>query len=227
MNRGKIKAILFMVTFLLVVAVVCNLLIDMQAARKESSVETLAPFHVNTVEPAMNTLTPVQTAAPTAAPVAPVQTPAPTPAPTPTPVPTPAPTPVPVYGETVGSGSFISDTGTPLNLRADWTAVTTDANTVSINLNVYLVSYQLQIMKVAKSVHVMVGDNYVTGDSPEVNWDENQQLETLMSSTTHTVSVPVGSSALIPVAVEYYFGGTYSNQDIDVIECGGNIAINR
>lgn len=228
MNKGKIKAILFMVTFLLVVAVVCNLLVDMQTARKDNAAETLNPLSFVTPEPAMNTVTPVETPVPPAAPVVtPAPTPAPAATPAPTPEPTPAPTPVPVYGDTIGSGSFTSETGTLLNTRADWTATTVDENTVRITLNVYLISYQLQIMKVDNSVHVMVGDSYVSCGSPEVNWDENMQIETLLSSTAHDVSLSAGNSANIPVAVEYYFGGTYGNQDIDVIECGGNISLSR
>lgn len=228
MNKGKIKAILFMVTFLLVVAVVCNLLVDMQTARKDNAAEPLNPLSFVTPEPAMNTLTPAATPAPPAAPVvtpAPVPTSAPTPVPTP--VPTPAPTPAPVYGDVIGSGSFASDTGTLLNSRADWTATTVDENTVRINLNVYLISYQLEIMKVDNSVHVMVGDSYQSCASPEVKWEENQKLETLLSSTAHDISLSSGYSANIPVAVEYYFGGTYGNQDIDVIECGGSISLSR
>ena len=72
MNKGKIKAVLFLITFLLVMAVAVNLLLDMERDRREVvhlPVDSPAP----TAAPA--TPAPVQTAAPFQMPVStPAQT---------------------------------------------------------------------------------------------------------------------------------------------------------
>ena len=103
MRKGKIKAIIFIIVFLLVMATAITLLLDMEKERQEvqnlgydpyktTPVPTIAPTEVPTEAP--------PTAAPTEAPTAtPIPTPIPTSAPTPTPAPTatpeltPAPTP--------------------------------------------------------------------------------------------------------------------------------------
>ena len=149
---------------------------------------------------------------------------------TPTPVPTATPEPVqPVIpqGEVIGSGSFTSDTGTPLNLRADWTATVLDAERVEVTVNVYLVSYQIEVRELYNAVNVSVGDQYASADSPAIKWENNTKLETLLASTVHTLSLPSGSSASFPLAAQYQFGGTYSKVDLPVIECGGTIELSR
>ena len=176
--------------------------------------------------------------------VTPIPTPSPTPSPTPTPTPTPSPTPTPTptpiptattepvqpvipQGEVIGSGSFTSDTGTPLNLRADWTATVLDSERVEVTVNVYLVSYQIEVRELYNAVNVSVGDQYASADSPAIKWENNTRLETLLASTVHTLSLPSGSSASFPLAAQYQFGGTYSKVELPVIECGGTIELSR
>ncbi len=240
MDFRRIKAVLFVVVFLLVMAVAVNLLVDMQNIRQEVNVNNNAPSHVTppvemTVQPAPEaTVAPVPTAASTALPVptpAPtdvlVATAPPTPVPTPTPTPVPTPTPIPV-GEVIGSGSFRSETGVPMNIRADWTAVIADAEHVKVNVQVYLESYQINLIAVDRAVNVSVGDVYVTSGAPAVEWDQNVQIDTLMASTEHLLYLPSGSGTdNFPVAVEYHFGGTYSKKELPVIECGGTIQLSR
>lgn len=237
MSKGRIKAVLFIIVFLLVIAVAVNLLMDMQSERKADATPTNDPY-ANTVtpsvetQPALETPQPTPAIAPSTAPTAtPVPaTPVPTQAPTPTPVPTATPEPVqPVIpqGEVIGSGSFTSDTGTPLNLRADWTATVLDAERVEVTVNVYLISYQIEVRELYNAVNVSVGDQYASADSPAIKWENNTKLETLLASTVHTLSLPSGSSASFPLAAQYQFGGTYSKVDLPVIECGGTIELSR
>ena len=237
MSKGRIKAVLFIIVFLLVIAVAVNLLMDMQSERKADTTPTDDPY-ANTVTPSVETQPAIETAQPTPA-IAPSTaptathvpaTPVPTQAPTPTPVPTATPEPVqPVIpqGEVIGSGSFTSDTGTPLNLRADWTATVLDAERVEVTVNVYLVSYQIEVRELYNAVNVSVGDQYASADSPAIKWENNTKLETLLASTVHTLSLPSGSSASFPLAAQYQFGGTYSKVDLPVIECGGTIELSR
>ena len=238
MSKGRIKAVLFIIVFLLVIAVAVNLIMDMQSERKADATPTDDPY-ANTVTPSVETQPSViETAQPTPAiapSTAPTATPAPaTPVPTATPTPTPVPTatpepvqPVIPQGEVIGSGSFTSDTGTPLNLRADWTATVLDAERVEVTVNVYLVSYQIEVRELYNAVNVSVGDQYASADSPAIKWENNTKLETLLASTVHTLSLPSGSSASFPLAAQYQFGGTYSKVDLPVIECGGTIELSR
>ena len=117
------------------------------------------------------TARPVATAAPTAAP-APAATPTPTPTPTPIsgadPAMLPAQDLIPVVpgasapaqnnpgdsapapaatipsGTVIGSGSFRSDTGTSLNIRADWSAAIGSTSTVDVTVTVYAEHFSLQ-----------------------------------------------------------------------------------
>ena len=232
MNKGRIKAVLFLVVFLLVMAVAVNLLLDMDRERREV-------VHLPVDTPAA-TETPARTPAPAETP-APVLTPAPTPVPTPapTPVPTPDPylnapsptpeaTPVPVpVGQELGSGRFTSETGVGMNVRAEWKANVLDESRVQVTVQVYLDSYSLQITETRNSLNVSVGDSYKTADTPTVNLEDNAKHETLLAVTEHTVDLSDGQSASFPVQVEYYFGGTYMKKELPVIECGGSITLER
>ena len=233
MSKGKIKAVLFIIVFLLAIAVAINLLVDMQSERKAEATPTGDPY-ANTVTPSIETQPAVETAQPTPA-VAPSATPVPatpvpTQAPTPTPVPTATPEPAqPIIpqGEVIGSGSFTSDTGTPLNIRADWTATVLDSENVEVTVNVYLISYQIEVRELYDAVNVSVGDQYASANSPAIKWENNTRLESLLASTVHTLRLPSGSSASFPLAAQYQFGGTYSKVDLPVIECGGTIELSR
>ena len=235
MSKGKIKAVLFIIVFLLAIAVAINLLVDMQSERKAEATPTGDPY-ANTVTPSVETQPAVETAQPTpaAAPsTALTATPVPaTPVPTPTPTPVPTATPEPAQpiipqGEVIGSGSFTSDTGTPLNIRADWTATVLDSESVEVTVNVYLISYQIEVRELYDAVNVSVGDQYASANSPAIKWENNTRLESLLASTVHTLRLPSGSSASFPLAAQYQFGGTYSKVELPVIECGGTIELSR
>ena len=231
MSKGRIKAVLFIIVFLLVIAVAVNLLMDMQSEKKAEATPTNDPY-ANTVTPSAETQPALETPQPTPA-IEPSVAPTPA-APVPTATPTPIPTattepvqPVIPQGEVIGSGSFTSDTGTPLNLRADWTATVLDSERVEVTVNVYLVSYQIEVRELYNAVNVSVGDQYASADSPAIKWENNTRLETLLASTVHTLSLPSGSSASFPLAAQYQFGGTYSKVELPVIECGGTIELSR
>ena len=231
MSKGRIKAVLFIIVFLLVIAVTVNLLMDMQSEKKAEATPTNDPY-ANTVTPSVETQPALETPQPTPA-IEPSVAPTPA-APVPTATPTPIPTattepvqPVIPQGEVIGSGSFTSDTGTPLNLRADWTATVLDSERVEVTVNVYLVSYQIEVRELYNAVNVSVGDQYASADSPAIKWENNTRLETLLASTVHTLSLPSGSSASFPLAAQYQFGGTYSKVELPVIECGGTIELSR
>ena len=227
MAKGKIKAVLFIVVFVLAVAIGCNALIGMANMKPEETEPTVDPFLMT---PDVNSQT-GSTAAPTVAPtvvptVAPTVAPTIAPAPTPTPTPVPTATPAPA-GQVLGSGSFKSETGVPINIRANWTAAVLDSERVQVKVEVILDSYALHIAESYGALNVSVGDQYASSNTPAVDYDGNEQLSTVLGTTTHTLNLAQGQSSSYTVAVEYHFGGTYSDQELPVIECGGSIQLSR
>ena len=227
MRKGKIKALLFIIVFLLIMATAIALLLDMEREKREVQELGYDPYAVTPVPTLAPTVTPmpVSTIMPTPVPPTPVPTPPPTPIPTPTPAPTPTPVPV---GQVIGSGSFRSETGVPLNVRADWTAGIMDANTVGVKVDVYLESYSLQIIAANNAVNVSVGDSYQSANTPDVNIDDNSAIhDTLIATTMHTIPLSGGEARSVPMQVQYLFRGTYFQKEIDTIECGGAIQLAR
>ena len=227
MARGKIKAVLFIVVFVLAVAIGCNALIGMANMKPEEPEGTTDPFLATPDGGTQAPATVAPTAAPTVAPTtAPTVAPTATPAPPPTPPPVPTATPAPA-GQVLGSGSFSSETGVPINIRANWTATVLDSERVQVKVEVILDSYALHIAESYGALNVSVGDQYASSNTPAVDYDGNEQLSTVLGSTTHTLNLAQGQSSSYTVAVEYHFGGTYSDQELPVIECGGSIQLSR
>lgn len=232
MAKGKIKAVLFIIVFVLVIAVACSALMDMTGQSEPES--TVDPFLVSpSPEAGQASPSPSQTVAPTVVP-------SPTAAPTPTPILTPPPMPSTTpaagtdstggtvsAGQSLGSGSFSSQTGLPIDIRADWTATALDSERVRVTVTVVLESYALQIAESYNAVNVSVGDQYASCNAPAVDYDGSTKLETTLGTTSHTLYLSAGQSDSFPLAVEYHFGGTYSGEELPVIECGGSIQLSR
>ena len=226
--KGKLVAVLFIVVFALLVAVVFSLLTDDQGMTniddyRLQTVQTSSPILVD-----VPTSQPVQTVAPTMLPLpTPVPTPVPTPAPTPvpTPPPTPVPTPVPMITD-LGAGSFASYTGNMINIIADWKVTALNENQVKVDVDVDVESYSLHLVA-ANSVNISFAGQYVTLGAPAVNYDGQPMARNDLASTSFIVDLPVGASNSYTLAVEWHFGGYYFNQSIPVIECGGAVNIVR
>lgn len=250
--KNRISAILFIIVFLLVVAIVVLFLlgIDKNKAEQLPVIEQTDPLPVETPganiiiggDPAVPavTYTPdtslpgavsTQAPAPTAAPVS---TPAPTPAPTPVPTaaPTTAPTAAPTFSpRDLKSGTFKSDTKTWLNIHADWTARAVSPTKVEVTVTVYCDSYSLYTSRLANSVHIMVDGQYQSFASPAIEIDENNLTHTELASHTFTIDLAEGESRSFDVNVEWGYGGEYGSPEgrvqLDSLECGGNITLSR
>ena len=232
MDKRRIKAVIFILLFLLVMAVAVNLLLDMEKDKRE-----VVHLPGESAAPA-----PTEAPAPTPVPATPAPTPAPTPTPEPTrdpyidtpatpvptlqPLPTPTGTPTP-EGEELGTGTFRSETGVCLNVRAEWTANVMDAKHVKVTVQIWLDSYSLHLIQVNNCVNVSVGESYVTANAPAVDIDDNSAHQTLLATTEHVVNLADGESRSFPVQVEYQFGGTYQQQELPGSECGGAIELKR
>lgn len=223
--KNKITAILFIVVFLLIVAVLFTFFSSLDKKPAETpSLPSAEPSDV-IIDYSPEPTQPVQTDAPTQ----PVDTPAPTPPATPTPTPTPSAEPsAPVsYGGELGSGSFKSDTGAKLDIHADWSAKTVSSSQVEVTVKVILDSYSLHLQGVANSVNINLGGQYVSLDAPAVDYDGSAAISTELASKTFTVDLAEGQSDDLSLAVEWHFGGSYGNMDLPVIECGGTVSLAR
>ena len=232
MTSGKIKAVLFIIVFLLIVAVLASWFVS----RDETGAPAPEPTAVE-APPADDTLV-VVTPEPTAVLITPQPTPVATPKPTPapTPVPTPAPTPAPLfdispaitagsYGDPLGSGSFSSSYGTGLDLCVDWSVVTLNADEVSVSIRVSVLSGALHSGPMPLGINV--GGQYETLTANAVNYDGAALAYSTLGTQTFTVSCPAGQTTSIPVQASWNFGGTYGGNEVPVLESGGYINVTR
>ena len=213
MDKRRIKAVIFILLFLLVMAVAVNLLLDMEKDKREVvhlPSESAAPAPTEAPTPTPVPATPAPTPAPTPTPEPTrdpyIDTPA-TPVPTLQPLPTPTGTPTP-EGEELGTGTFRSETGVGLNVRAEWTANVMDAKHVKVTMQIWLDSYSLHLIQVNNCVNVSVGESYVTANAPAVDIDDNGAHQTLLATTEHGTNLSDGESRSRPVPVEWTCGGT-------------------
>lgn len=231
-NKTKIKATLFVVVFLLVVAVIISIITGgeeqehsyAQSSSLQQAVETTeAPLIQATPAP---TQTIIVTPAPT-----PVPTPEPTPVPTPEPTPVPVPTPVPA-GVLLGNGRFVSDSGSNLNIHADWEAVTAGGNAVNVTVVVYADHYTIEYAG-SNALFLGLNGNYQTLRTADIYFDGQGKQESELGRYTFTTDVPEGSFASLPLDVKWEFGGTYGRDAdgnplaVPEIVCGGSIEFVR
>ena len=233
--RGKSAVVLFVVVFLLVAAVIGTYLSE--TPNKQPATEPSAPGSDVVIIPSETTSVP--TAAPSyvpipTAPVVPTPAPTPIPTPAPTPIPTPEPTvviPSPpaetVYGTSLGSGTYYSETGVGLNIRADWSAVTVSDTQVDVVIAVSADSYSLHCQASSYSVNVNLAGQYVSLDAPAIDYDGTTSINTKLASRTFTVNLSQGQSDSFHLDVAWSFGGTYQGMELPSIECGGDILLTR
>lgn len=235
--KGKITAVLFIIVFILMVAVVCTFLTGWDRNEPGSPSDTTDPSgnaDITLMTPPVDTVSPTQAPSSTAPIVvvgSPDSTPIPAPTPTPSPAATPAPTPtqapVSSYGTALGSGSFRSSTGAKLDIQADWSAKTISSSQVEVTVTISLDSYSLHLKAVPNSVNVNLGGQYVSLDAPAVDYDGSALINTVLASKTFTVDLSEGQSDDLNLAVEWHFGGTYGDVELPSIECGGTISLSR
>ena len=90
-----------------------------------------------------------------------------------------------------------------------------------VTVTVVLDSYSLHLNAVPGTVNLSLGGQYASLDGPEINYDGTELLHTTLGSKTFTVDT--GSEYTL--AIKWQFGGTYSDIDLPVIECGGRISL--
>ena len=233
--KGKFTAVLFIIVFILIAAVVFTFLASLD--KKTNDTPAVEPTNDVIVTTAQPVTTPFAAPVTTQTPMAPVTTPIPesvatpvpviTPAPvTPTPLPTTVPTTVPTVTN-LNSGSFTSDTGTGLNISADWNVLTLNPDQVTVTVSVSVLSYTLHTQANPYSVNIGLDDQYVSLEAPAINYDGGGQVRSALATQSFTVDLPANSSRSMVLQVEWQFNGTYGEVELPVIECGGTINVSR
>ena len=131
-------------------------------------------------------------------------------------------------GTVIGSGQFRSDTGTALNIHADWTAAVKNPQFVDVTVTVYADHYSLITYATPGALQVSVDGQYVSLGSPAIENDGTTGLA-MTEINSHTFQVPLTSGDIrtIPVQVVWQYRGSYSGLDLPTIECGGSITVTR
>ena len=233
MKNGKFAAVLFIVFFLLAVALICFWLTGKDSAEPpaadvsgtmEPQIVVVGPDSGTTSGDNSGTGTGTTTPAPTAAPAS---TPTPTATPAPTPPPTPAPAVTPEPNRQLNSGSFMSDTGVPMNIKVEWSVSTSGSSQAEVTVKVSLDSYSLHMSEVPGSVVIDLNGSTATLGNPSVNYDGNTKLNTPFGSKTFTVNLSSGESMSLPLSVTWHFGGKYSKVDLTDIVASGTVSASR
>lgn len=138
-------------------------------------------------------------------------TPPPTPAPTP--VPTPPPTPAPT-----ASGTIRSDTGTGLNMTAQWRIYSDASGRLKLQVDVSAVSYSFYTDALYQAVVLTAGGSSYGANSAAVRYGGDALITSPIAS--FTVDAPPSGSA---ISVVWKYNGTYSGKPLDQIAASGTL----
>lgn len=236
-DRMKFRMTVFIVLFLLLAAAVVYLVIGTNSRNSDTDYSlpslSFGSSPLQNYTPAssapVSSYTPVPTAIPATSAPTPVPTSVPTPAPTPapTPMPTPVPTVPPVPAGTVlNSGSFVSNTGTLMDIHADWSAVVENDVSVSVNVSVYADHYSLTCIA-GRTLNIALGDNTATLEIPVIEYSGSPRISTLLGTYSFSVPLSTGQSVSLPFNAKWHFNGDYSNTHLDYLECSGIVDFQR
>lgn len=138
--------------------------------------------------------------------------------PTPEPLPEETEEPVIVNPNQLASGSFRSDTGTALNLVADWRAAAIDATTARITVTLSLESYSLDIGERRGNILTFNGEDYYFVTDPiEIAGGDFVKTQIYVWSQ----EIPM-SELSFDLAVRWNLRGSYSKKEMEAIELSGS-----
>ena len=131
-------------------------------------------------------------------------------------------------GTSLGSGTFRSDSGTAINIHADWNALVSGQNTIDVTITAYVDSYSLMTTASPEALNIAIDGQYISLASPTIDIPTTvNQVTTLINNRTFTIPLTGGETRSIPVEVVWNYRGTYGGTYLDTIECGGNITLSR
>ena len=203
MKRSAVYVVLLIIV-VIIVAVLCVRIFTRDTAPEppaEQQAETLPPE-------AAPEILPETPAPPTEAPL-PTEAPEETEKPFETrpPIETELPeTPEPAFE---ADGSFRSDTGTYLNLVAEWAASNDGGDTVTLQVLLSAESYSFYTSALYNSLQLTVNGTTYSANSPEVSYDGSDLARTKLAA--FTVEVPRGTTTLEAV---WHYKGSYSGVEL-------------
>ena len=131
-------------------------------------------------------------------------------------------------GTSLGSGTFRSDSGTSINIHADWSALVSGPNTVDLTVTAYVDSYSLYTTASPEALNIAVDGQYISLASPAIEIPTTvNPVSTLINNRTVSVNLSGGETRSVPVEVVWHYRGTYGNVYLDTIECGGTVTLSR
>lgn len=210
-KKGSPAGVIF--ALLMLIVIVIALVIVLRSCSLDDGGQTGTPPAVTNgavvTDPASGGSAPANTPAGTTAPT-------PTPTPTPTTTPTPTPTPTPAVDTT---GSFRSDSGTPLNIVVDW-SLSGSGSERTLVVTVYAESYSLHSVGAWHGGSLTIGGQTYYFDTEAIDYDGPGQGTNLLG----TVTANIGSLSLPTQAeLSWHFQGTYGDVELDSITATGTI----
>ena len=128
----------------------------------------------------------------------------------------------------LGSGTIRSDSGTPLNILAEWNASVSGANTVDVTVTVSVESNSLLTAAVPDALSVSVGSESTLLATPAVEIkNTDNPVTTLLNTCTFTIVFPEADTLNVPIDVVWNYRGIYGGVYLDTIECSETIQIKR
>lgn len=215
------KSAMYVVIFILLLIAVVIFCIVRMAPSSEPAGPSAAPAQTADMSTPtlINTPAPEETPEPTPTPV-PESTP--TPAPTPTPEPTPEPTP---SGNSLGSGSFSSDTGTGLELVVSWAARDAGNGTAELSMTISARSYSFHTSALPGSITLTVdGVSYNLG-SAAVDYDGADITTSQLASRTVSVTLGSDGRANPGITADWNYRGSYGGTELETITASGSADI--
>ena len=119
------------------------------------------------------------------------------------------------------SGSFLSDSGTWLNVLVRWESFSDTDGKTKLNLDIYAQSYSLHTGQRSDDIVIKVGGTTYYATSVAVTSDVDTLTETYLASKT----VEITPNVDVPVTVTWYFNGTYSNQQLTTITASSTLHV--
>lgn len=148
---------------------------------------------------------------------------------TPSPVETPAPVEIPSDEPTGGSGlvdvsgSIRSETGTALNLIADWECVSVSARNVRLTVTLYLESYSLSVGERYGNT-LRIGEETVTFRTPALEVPSGELVKTELYSWSETYTLPEDGQLTTTLSAAWAFAGSYSGVELPEISLSGQVS---
>lgn len=124
--------------------------------------------------------------------------------------------PQPEFSVQDASGTLTSDTGTGLNIVADWQTFTDADGSAKLRVNVSVVSYSFFTSSLYQSITLTVDGTEYCADSPAVSYDGSESITTPMAS--FVVDAPASGTLISAV---WNYRGSYSGKQLDAIRADG------